>query len=186
MRPRVKSYGESSTATLSPARIRMKFLRILPETCARTWCLFSSSTRNIAFGSGSITVAMTSMASSFEFPESAFFFSSRMGLAIISRVTGRSKDRALHLLPRRPGQLFWPRQDPRSVGGDRHGVLEVRRGAAVRCFRHPLVPHPHFRASCIDHRLDGDDHALLQPSAASLVTVVRHIGRVVHLRFDPV
>src|SRR5262247_3498055 len=64
MRPRVKSYGESSTATLSPARMRIKFLRILPETCARTWCLFSSSTRNIAFGSGSITVAMTSIASS--------------------------------------------------------------------------------------------------------------------------
>src|SRR5215471_522832 len=76
MRPRVKSYGESSTATLSPARIRMKFLRILPETCARTWCLFSSSTRNIAFGNGSITVAMTSMASSLGFPESPFLLSS--------------------------------------------------------------------------------------------------------------
>src|SRR5437016_3025661 len=164
----------------------MKFLRILPETCARTWCLFSSSTRNIAFGSGSITVAMTSMASSFEFPESPFFFSSRMGLAIISRVTSRSKSRLLRLLPRRPGHLFRPRQDPRPVGGDRHGVLEVRRGAAVRRFRHPLVPHPHFRASCIDHRLDGDDHALLQPCAASLVTVVRQIGLVVHLRSDPV
>src|SRR5215467_7238772 len=64
MRPRVRSYGESSTATLSPARIRMKFFRIFPEMCASTWCLFSSSTRNIAFGSGSITVAITSMASS--------------------------------------------------------------------------------------------------------------------------
>jgi len=56
----------------------------LPETCARTWCLFSSSTRNIAFGRGSITVAITSMASSFEFPES-FFFLSSSGLAISSR-----------------------------------------------------------------------------------------------------
>src|SRR5260370_618572 len=64
----------------------MKFLRILPETCARTWCLFSSSTRNIALGSGSITVAITSIASSLEFPESPFFFSSRIGLAIVSRV----------------------------------------------------------------------------------------------------
>src|SRR6266850_900377 len=164
----------------------MKFLRILPETCARTWCLFSSSTRNIAFGNGSITVAMTSMASSFEFPESPFFFSSRMGLAIISRVTGRFKDRPPHFLPRRPGHLFRPRQYPRPVGGDRYGVLEVCRGAAVRCFRHPLVPHPHFRASCIDHRLDGNNHALLQPSAVSLVTVVRQIGLVVHLRSDPV
>src|SRR6266851_4754795 len=85
MRPRVKSYGESSTATLSPARMRIKFLRILPETCARTWCLFSSSTRNMAFGSGSITVAMTSMASSFGFPESPFFLSSN-SFAVVRQV----------------------------------------------------------------------------------------------------
>src|SRR5215469_17378192 len=44
--------------------MRMKFLRILPETCARTWCLFSSSTLNMALGSGSITTAITSIASS--------------------------------------------------------------------------------------------------------------------------
>src|SRR6266568_8193545 len=187
MRPRVKSYGESSTATLSPARMRMKFLRILPETCARTWCLFSSSTRNIAFGSGSITVAMTSMASSFEFPESPFFFSSRIGLAIVSRVpTGRSKDRPLQLLPRRPRHRFRARQDPRPVGGDGHGVLEVRRGAAIRRFRHPLIPHAHFRAARVDHRLDGDDHALLQPRAASLFPIVRQVRLVVHPRSDPV
>ena len=35
-----------------------------------------STARNIAFGSGSMTVAITSMASSFEFPESFFFLSS--------------------------------------------------------------------------------------------------------------
>src|SRR5690349_359353 len=62
--PRFRSYGDNSTATLSPGRMRMKFLRILPETCASTWCLFSSSTRNMALGSGSITVAITSIASS--------------------------------------------------------------------------------------------------------------------------
>src|SRR3954451_12062783 len=62
--PRFRSYGDNSTATLSPGRMRMKFLRILPETCASTWCLFSSSTRNMALGSGSTTVTMTSIASS--------------------------------------------------------------------------------------------------------------------------
>src|SRR5215472_6660322 len=84
--PRVRSYGESSTATLSPAKMRIKFLRILPETCARTWCLFSSSTRNMALGNGSMTVAMTSMASSFGFPESPLspFFLSSNSLAIFS------------------------------------------------------------------------------------------------------
>src|SRR4029077_16928846 len=85
IRPRFRSYGDNSTATLSPGKMRMKFLRILPETCASTWCLFSSSTRNIALGSGSITVAITSMASSLEFPESPFSFFSRTGLAIVSR-----------------------------------------------------------------------------------------------------
>src|SRR5258706_5553356 len=64
MRPGVRSGGESSTATLSPGRIRMKFLRIFPETCASTWCLLSSSTLNMALGNGSRTVAMTSIASS--------------------------------------------------------------------------------------------------------------------------
>src|SRR5262245_20612434 len=44
--------------------MRMKFFRILPDICASTWCLFSNSTRNMALGRGSITVAMTSMASS--------------------------------------------------------------------------------------------------------------------------
>src|SRR5580704_658469 len=62
--PRFRSYGESSTATLSPGKMRMKFLRIFPETCASTWCLFSSSTRNMALGRGSRTTAITSIASS--------------------------------------------------------------------------------------------------------------------------
>jgi hypothetical protein len=51
----------------------MKFFRIRPETCAKTWCLFSSSTLNIAFGNVSTTVAITSIASSFDnpYPDSA-------------------------------------------------------------------------------------------------------------------
>src|SRR5438874_4266579 len=65
IRPRVRSYGDSSTFTRSPGRMRMKFMRILPLTCASTRCPLSSSTRNIAFGSGSTTVPSTSIASSF-------------------------------------------------------------------------------------------------------------------------
>src|ERR1019366_7099787 len=48
----------------SPGSMRIKFLRILPETCASTWCLFSNSTLNMALGSGSTTTAITSIASS--------------------------------------------------------------------------------------------------------------------------
>src|SRR5438445_3530050 len=158
----------------------MKFLRILPETCARTWCLFSSSTRNIALGSGSMTVAITSMASSLEFPQSPFFFSSRIGLAIVSRVYLTGLTRSLQLLPRRPSHLFRSRQNPRSVGGNCHRMLEMRRGAAIRRFRHPLVPHANFRAAAIHHRLDGNADALLQPCAASGVTLVRHVRLGVH------
>lgn len=34
--PRERSYGESSTRTRSPGRTRMKCIRILPDTWART------------------------------------------------------------------------------------------------------------------------------------------------------
>src|SRR5690606_540364 len=68
--PRVKSYGLSSTSTLSPGRILMKLILILPEICASTWCPPSTSTRNMALGSGSVTTPSTSMLSCFgmQFP----------------------------------------------------------------------------------------------------------------------
>src|SRR5262252_5932990 len=172
MRPRVRSYGESSTATLSPARMRMKFLRILPETCARTWCLFSSSTRNIAFGSGSITVAITSMASSFGLPESPFFLSSSC-FAISSRIK--------NLLPRGAGHFLGPGQNQRTVGGDRHGMLEMRRRAAVGGFGDPFVTHSYFVAAGIHHRFDGDDHSLLKTRTAPGFPIIRQVRFVVHL-----
>src|SRR5512136_1582038 len=43
----------------------MKCIRIFPEIWASTRCPFSSSTRNMAFGSVSTTVPSTSMGSSF-------------------------------------------------------------------------------------------------------------------------
>src|SRR5277367_612820 len=53
--------------------MRMKFFRMRPDTCASTWCLFSSSTLNMALGKVSTTVAITSIASSFDkpYPDSA-------------------------------------------------------------------------------------------------------------------
>src|SRR5688572_12038125 len=65
MRPRVRSYGLSSTRTVSPGRMRMKFWRSFPEMCASTSCPFSRRTLNIAFGRGRITSPSTSMASFF-------------------------------------------------------------------------------------------------------------------------
>src|SRR5580698_731931 len=113
MRPRVRSYGLNSTATRSPGRIRIKFFRIRPETCARTWCLFSSSTLNIAFGNVSTTVAITSIASSFDkrYPDS---------------------DRS-----HRPSALL--RHNYSALGGHRHGVLEVSAQASILSYRRPAV-----------------------------------------------
>src|SRR5687768_16590286 len=79
MRPRVRSYGDSSTFTRSPGRIRMKFIRILPLTWASTRWPLSSSTRNIAFGSGSTTVPSTSIASSLGMPLPAAALATRPG-----------------------------------------------------------------------------------------------------------
>ncbi len=56
-----------STWTLSPGKMRIRCIRIFPELWASTLCPFSSSTRNIALGSGSTTVPSSTMASSFGF-----------------------------------------------------------------------------------------------------------------------
>lgn len=65
MRPLVRSYGLSSTFTLSPTRTLIKFFRIFPEICASTTCsVLAISTRNMALGSFSVTTPSTSMTSS--------------------------------------------------------------------------------------------------------------------------
>src|SRR3989338_8763607 len=70
--PRLKSYGESSNFTLSPGSILIKFMRIFPETCARTTWPFSSCTLNMALGRVSIISPSVSISSSFIFNGSKF------------------------------------------------------------------------------------------------------------------
>lgn len=65
MRPLFRSYGDISTVTRSPGRMRMKFIRIFPETWARTLWPFSNSTRNMAFGRASVTFACSLIESFF-------------------------------------------------------------------------------------------------------------------------
>src|SRR5919199_837099 len=65
MRARLRSYGETSTRTRSPGRMRMRKRRILPATCPSTSWPLSSCTRNIAFGSASTTSPSNSTFSSF-------------------------------------------------------------------------------------------------------------------------
>src|ERR1700723_4550136 len=163
----------------------MKFLRIFPEICASPWFLFSSSTRNIAFGSGSITVAITSMASSL--PLSPGFFFSFSGLGLMPSFVPLQPTSASCLLPDRSRRFFRPRQNPRSIFRHGHGVLEVRRIATVCRHRRPLViQHPHARATRVYHRLDGTHHALFPLPPLSRGTIIRQLRIFVHLRADSV
>ena len=52
IRPRVRSYGDISTVTLSPGRILMKFILSFPEICARIVCPFPMSTWNVVLEIG--------------------------------------------------------------------------------------------------------------------------------------
>src|SRR5213593_3261852 len=66
MRPRERSYGDISTLTRSPTRMRMRCLRILPEIAANTTCeLLSSRTLKNALGCLSIIVPSAGTRSSF-------------------------------------------------------------------------------------------------------------------------
>src|SRR5215210_849494 len=65
MRARLRSYGETSTRTRSPGRMRIRNRRILPATCPSTSWPLSSCTRNMAFGSASTTSPSNSTFSSF-------------------------------------------------------------------------------------------------------------------------
>src|SRR5580704_5181292 len=184
MRPRVRSYGESSTATRSPGRMRMKFLRIFPEMWASTWCLFSSSTRNIAFGSGSTTVAITSMASSFPLPSVDFFFSGS-GLRIMSSYF--KLEEISFPLPTRPTSFPRPRKNPRPLGRDRDSVLEMRRITAIRGDCRPVVfQDSHARPARVHHRFDGKHHSFLKPRPLAGRAIIRELRILVHLGSDAV
>src|SRR5512143_1197607 len=96
--------------------MRMKCLRILPEMCARMICLFWSSTRNMAFGSVSMTTPSVS-------------YMSCLGMRAL---LGEARPR--------PGGGGGPgAEDLRPVLGHGHGVLVVRGQAAVAGDGRPAV-----------------------------------------------
>src|SRR3990170_2526626 len=161
MRPRVRSYGESSTRTRSPGRIRMKFIRSLPEMWASTRWPFSSSTANMVFGSGSRTVPSTSIAS----------FLATGGAVSLShgecRPGGPTHERvAYQNLGRsgkpedgtwRPERSSDTGQDLGTVLGHRDGVLEVGGHRAVGGDHRPVIRQDgDVVAAEGEHRLDGE------------------------------
>src|ERR1700742_3538691 len=147
-----------------------------------------------------MNVAMTSMASSFELPESSFFFSSFSGLGICSKsyclvLLGGPKlaptkpcrlRRLKTLRPGRAGCIFGPRQNPGTVSGDGDRVLEVSGRLTVGRFSDPFVAHVNVRLAGVHHRLDGDDHAFLQARTATGLAIVRKVGLVMHPGADAV
>lgn len=63
MRPRVRSYGDTSTVTRSPANTRMRLRRMFPANVVSTSWPLCTVTRNVALGSNSVTVPSSSIAS---------------------------------------------------------------------------------------------------------------------------
>src|SRR5579875_1655318 len=124
-------------------------MRIFPELCASTLWPFSSSTRNIAFGSGSMTVPSSTIASSFSFgsvpllapPARLHAERSRRhaaaraaGLGVSRRASPprRWRERPAYRPCRRPATArSRAREHLRPVLGDRDRVLEVGRELAV-------------------------------------------------------
>src|ERR1041384_3713709 len=199
MRPRFKSYGDSSTKTRSPGRILMKCLRILPEIWASTWCwLSSSSTRNIAFGSVSRTLAITSIASSFAIPyvrhKSPFagklqiltcaFGNSKPGdhprLGVES-VSGHVRNSSV------PGVRPHKRQHFRAFVGDRDGMFRVRAGLSVHGHHRPAILKGFgVQRTQIDHRFNRKHVPLLDLDSLSRLPVVGNLRILVHAPADAV
>ena len=151
----------------------MKFLRIFPDTCASTWCLFSSSTRNSAFGSDSSTTPVTSIVSSF--------------------ATGSLKPSGEPSTPDAAStsleRLVVRARSARAAR--RRSPPPCARSAPTGCRRCVTAVQPSpstFTAGLarVHHRLDRQHHALGQPRPAPRRPVVGHLRLLVQRRPDPV
>src|SRR5579864_2597984 len=118
----------------------------------------------MALGSGSITVAITSIASSL--------------LTQLLEVLDSE-------IPRFFCRLLGQHQRPVSRHG--HGMFEVGAVAAVFGDRGPLiVEHPRSRLAYVDHRFDSQHHAFSQPNAVAANAKVGDLRVLMHARPDPV
>src|SRR5438445_10849388 len=103
-------------------------MRIFPEMCASTLWPFSSSTRNMAFGSGSTTVPSTRMASSLGFARGNHLrFSNRERPAGRSSQTAKYKPDRARRRSRSPMRSVGEGEDFGAVVGHGDRVLAVGR-----------------------------------------------------------
>src|SRR5690348_8859478 len=97
MRPRLRSYGETSIVTRSPCRTRIRKRLMLPPSVASTVCPLVSNTRNVAFGSTSVTCPSSCIGSSLA-------MSPRLAVPLCSALA-----RSAALAPSRGSRLELPR-----------------------------------------------------------------------------
>src|SRR5258708_11830948 len=169
----------------------MKCLRILPETCASTWCwVSSSSTRNIAFGKVSRTLAMTSIASSFAIQTQERYFlrwqTAHGSMALTQSPNRANSGDARQLNPRR-GTRFHQRQYFRPLLSNCDRMLSVRARLTVNRDHSPAV----LQSLCllhaqVNHGLDRKDITVLNFRAFTRLSVIRNLRIFVHAAPDAV
>src|SRR2546430_6900561 len=152
-------------------------MRILPEMCASTLWPFSSSTRNMAFGSGSTTVPSTRIASSLGLARGNHlllrcFRAASVQQAARARPLSISGNYGLRRSRPSPGSLG-EGEDLGAVVGHGDRVLEVGGERTVPGDDRPAVVQGlGLGLALVDHRLDGQDVALLDPHPPAGLAVV--------------
>src|SRR5258706_13700602 len=169
----------------------MKCLRILPEMCASTWCWFSSSsTRNIAFGSVSRTLAMTSIASSFAIQTQERYFlgwQTAHGSMAFMQSPNRAKFSGDPCQLSVRGTCSHKSQHLRPLLSDCDRVLGVRAGLAINCNHRPTV----LQGLCllhaqVNHGFDRENITVLNLRAFTRLSIVRNLRIFVHAAPDTV
>src|SRR5258706_1029752 len=169
----------------------MKCLRILPEMCASTWCWFSSSsTRNIAFGSVSRTLAMTSIASSFAIQTQERYFlgwQTAHGSMAFMQSPNRAKFSGDPCQLSVRGTCSHKSQYLRPLLRDCDRVLGVRTGLTINCNHRPTV----LQGLCllyaqVNHGFDRENITVLNLRAFTRLSIVRNLRIFVHAAPDTV
>src|SRR5258706_102907 len=169
----------------------MKCLRILPETCASTWCwVSSSSTRNIAFGKVSRTLAMTSIASSFAIQTQERYFlrwQTAHGSMALTQSPNRANSGDARQLNLRRGTRAHQRQYFRPLLSNCDRMLSVRARLTVNRDHSPAVLQSFSLLHAqVNHGLDRKDITVLNFRAFTRLSVIRNLRIFVHAAPDTV
>src|SRR6266576_2353518 len=146
--------------------------------CASTLWPFSSSTRNMAFGSGSTTVPSTRIASSLGFARGNHLRFQRFGAASV-RQAARARPLSISRIApsrrsRRAREASGDREHLRTVVGHGNRVLEVGRERAVAGDDRPAVVEGlGLGLAVVYHRLASQAVPLLAPHPPARLAVVR-------------